>query len=266
MRPGPSPEPGPAQPKSPPLEGIAYKYAPGYYQVNYRAQSIKGMARMRGLFRLPLVYLITRFKKPSAATWMPQMWVDLECPECDLSERFQQVAAEPREKFKQLGFSELGFKKIRRIINPNYRDTGGINFLGESRCHYGQLIYNKVHAPPPIDQDRESVVIAFTAVFEHELLSCGNNTKTPYDSLPHHKVVRIASNDVASIYQHFVALLKQRAEQPRRFPDLPSLQSWFDSNALEIFEDRVRRGLYIRMSDDEVAIARRKLPPPLPNT
>jgi hypothetical protein len=164
-----------------------------------------------------------------------------------------------------LGFSELGFKKLGRILTPNYRDGGGINYLDASRCHFGQITYTKVHAPPPLDVDRESLVIAFTAVFEHGAMSCTNKTKTPYDSVPHHKVVRIPSKDVASIYQRFVELLKQRGEQPRRFPDLQSLKTWFDSNAREVFEDRVSRGLYILMSDDEVAAAQRKLPPPLQN-
>jgi hypothetical protein len=70
------------------------------------------------------------------------------------------------------------------------------------------------------------------------------------------------SNDVAVIYQSFIDEVKKRTGQPRRFNDLNSLQAWFDSNAVEIFEDNVRRGIWVRMSDYEVAVANRDLPPP----
>jgi len=220
---------------------------------------------MRGVLRAPLAYLITRCKRPTATAWMPQTWADLECREQELSERFFQAISPHREAFQRLGFTELGFKKLKRVLNPNHRDDGGINYLDNTRCHFGQLIYNRSHVPPPVSTEREQVVIAFTAVFERGTLSFTNNTKTPLGSVPHHDVVRILSCDEAVIYQRFVEHLKCYNEQPRCFPNLQSLQNWFDANATEVFEYRVRRGLFIRMSDDEVAAARRKLPPPLPN-
>jgi hypothetical protein len=108
-------------------------------------------------------------------------------------------------------------------------------------------------------------VIVFTAIFNNETLSC-TNFKTPFDPLPNHKVIRTESHDVALIHENFAQQLKERTEKPRYFPDLQSLQTWFDSNGLEVFEDRVRRGWFIRMSDYEVMVARRKLPPPIPTT
>jgi hypothetical protein len=239
--------------------------APGYYKANYRALSLRAVARARGLFRLPLAYLVTRFMKPAATGWMPQMWADLECQEQDLSERFFQATALYREAFKHAGFSELGFKKVRRFLNPGYRDNGGINYLDGSRCHFGQLIYNRLHVPPPVSRDREHIVIAFTAVFQTGTLSYTNKRKTFFEPMQHHTVVRLPSNDVADIYRRFVGDLGHRDEQPRRFPDLRALQDWFDSNATEMYERWVRQGLYVRMTDDEVAAALRRLPPPLPN-
>jgi hypothetical protein len=220
---------------------------------------------MRGVLRAPLAYLITRFKTPTAAAWMPQMWADLECREQELSERFFQAISPHREALKRLGFTELGFKKLKRVLNPNHRDDGGINYLDKTRCHFGQLIYNRSHVPPPVSTEREQLVIAFTAVFERGTLSFTNNTKTPLGSVPHHDVVRTPSGDGADIYPRFIKHLTHYNELPRCFPDLQSLQSWFDANATDVFEYRVRRGLFIRMSDDEVAAALRKLPPPLAN-
>jgi hypothetical protein len=185
----------------------------------------------------------------------------LECAPQDLSERFFQMAAPHRREFERLGFTEVGLKKLRRLLNPNHRDNGGINYLDTGRCHFGQLIYNKTHVPPPINADKEHLTIAFTAVFQERTLSY-TNTKFGFDSLAQREVIRCPSSDVASLYQAFSNRLKQCSESPRHFPDLHSLRTWFDSNAGEAFEDRVRRRLYIRMNDEEVEAARRKVPPP----
>ena len=90
------------------------------------------------------------------------------------------------------------------------------------------------------------------------------NSKSPLDRVPQHDVVTRTSDDVRALYLGFKQHLAQHAEQPRRFPDKDSLRCWFDSNQIEVFEYRVRNGLFIRMSDREVEAARRKMPPPLP--
>jgi len=77
------------------------------------------------------------------------------------------------------------------------------------------LIYNKSYMPS-LKAERVGVVIAFTAVFEHELLSCTNNPKSYLHPHPNHKVVRIESNDVALIHGKFVQLLNEKREQPPR--------------------------------------------------
>jgi hypothetical protein len=78
-------------------------------------------------------------------------------------------------------------------------------------------------------------------------------------------VVRLQLDDAMHIHEQFIQHLKQRTDSPRHFPDLPSLQAWFDANAFKTFDCRVRHGAWVRMSDYEVALAQRKLPPPPSN-
>ena len=238
--------------------------APGFYKTSYSAISWRGLARVRGLLRLPLVYLITRFKQPDPGNWMPQMWADLECSKQDLSARFWEATVRHRQDFARLGFSELGLKKNRKSLNPVLRDNGGVNYLDKSRLHFGQLIYAKAYAAAPINAERESITFAFTAVFQCQNLSY-TNSKGLFEVVPRYEVVRVPSGDVHSIYSKFKEHLARLAEPPRHFPDDDSLRSWFDANQREVFEHRVRTGLFIKMTDAEVEAARRKLPPPLPN-
>ena len=227
---------------SPGAEGIenrTSKPRPGYYKVSFRA--VPGLT------------------KSIPAGWMPGLWADLECSERELSEDFCSAAAAYREQFKVLGFAEQGFKKIKLVLNPNARDGGGINYLDSTRRHFGQLIYNKIFIPSQ-RAERVGVVVAFTAVFESEVFSCTNNPTPTFNHIPTQKVIRMKSSDLRAIYRTFVDELNKRTEQPRCFNDSRSLQAWFDSNALQIFEDNVRRRIWVRMSDYEVAVARRDLP------
>jgi hypothetical protein len=227
-----------------PLDRIGCKPIRDYYKVSFRAHP--------------------QLKKSIPTGWMPGTWAELECQEQKLSDAFRKATAVHREKFKQLGFAEQGFKNLTRVLNPNSRDMGGINYLDSSRCHFGQLIYNRYYMPS-LQSEKESVVISFMAVFQNETFGYTNNPDF-FEAVPNQNVVRLQSNDVVFIYEQFVQHLKQRSDLPRQFPDLQSLQTWYDSNALGIFEYRVRRGSWVRMSDYEVAVAQRKLRPPLPNT
>jgi hypothetical protein len=229
-------------PAGPPVEDIWRRPVSGYYKVSFRAHP--------------------KLTKSIPTGWMPSTWTELESRESELSEHFHKATAAHRGQFKQLGFVEQGFKKLKRVLNPGHRENCGINYLDQSRCVFGQLIYNRFYMPA-LEREKESVIIAFTAIYDGEILSCTNNMNQAVEPLPNHNVIRIESQDVAFLYQKFVEELKQRMEQPRRFFDLQALQTWFDANAREIFEDKVRRGLWVRMSDYEVVVARRKLPPSL---
>jgi hypothetical protein len=224
-------------PSGPPLEDIWRRPVPGYYKVSFRAHP--------------------KLTKSSPSAWMPSTWAELECPEQELSEAFRKATASYREKFKQLGFIEQGFKKLKRVLNPNARDMGGINYLDGSRCHFGQLIYNRAYMPS-LQSEKENVVISFTAVFSNEVFSCTNHVDF-LEPGPNQNVIRLKSDDIGYIHEQFIQNLKQRADSPRHFPDLPSIQTWSDANALATFEFRVRRGAWVRMSDYEVEKARRKL-------
>jgi hypothetical protein len=218
-------------------EAGAPKPVPGYHKVSFRAHP--------------------QLTRSIPTGWMPNRWAELACPEQDLSGTFHKTVAAHREIFKQLGFVEQGFKKNTRILNPNSRESGGINFLDASRCYFGQIIYNRSFLPGN-QAEKETVVISFTAVFPNEVFSCTNHVDF-LPPIPHHNIVRLKSNEAGFIHGQFIDHLKQRTDTPRHFTDLSSLQAWFDSNATEIFEYRVRTGTWVRMSDYEVERARRKL-------
>jgi hypothetical protein len=245
-------------------------FTPGYYKTNYRALRFRELVRMRGLRNAFRDFVITRFKRPDVGGWMPTLWVDTECKREDLSEQFWQATKPHRLDFERLGFTECGFLKSTKSLNPNVRDSGGITYLDSTRRHFGQLLFNKIFVPST-STEVNNIVIAITAVFNEGSLSCTNHKKA-FDPPSQNKVIRLASYDVMFIHEQFLHHLTQRSETPRQFPDQESLRKWFDARQVEAFEERARRRLFIAMTDQEVVAAKTQIqraasggtPPPLP--
>ena len=72
------------------------------------------MVRWYGFSKGLSAYLVTRFKQADSGVWMPELWIDTECRQEDLSEEFR-LATKPH----RLNFEQLGFASSRLFeINP----------------------------------------------------------------------------------------------------------------------------------------------------
>jgi hypothetical protein len=215
---------------------------------------------MVGLPKAFTAYLVTRFKRPDHGTWMPGLWGSTECRQEDLSEHIWQGTKPHRADFEKLGFTVCRYSKITRSLNPNLRDSGGIIYLDSSRRFIAHLLYHRLYVPTKGDI-RNTIVIAFTAVFEPGCLSYTNN-KNRFDPLDREQVIQLDSHNVVFIYEQFVSHIQRRQDRPREFPTLISLRCWFDDRQVSRFEERVRRRLFVPMTEKQVAAAKRRLGAP----
>jgi hypothetical protein len=236
----------------------------GFYKTNYRAMRLRECIRISGFRRGLRFFFNSRFMKPGGGTWMPNLWTEGDCLEQDLSEEFQLAAKPHRKDFEDLGFTVCRFGKIKSL-NPRIRDTGSIFYLDASRHYFGQIIYYRSYRGK-VQGEVNEIIIAMTAVFESRSFSCTNNRKA-FDTLGDSEVLRLNSYDVKFIHQQFLQQLQKRAASPRQFPDVESLQKWFDARQLKNFEERVQRRLFVPMSETEVAetqARRQSGAPPIP--
>lgn len=226
-------------------------FKPGYYKTNYRAVRLREFVRWHGWSRGVGAWLGTRFKPMSRhATWMPRTWAENECKTEDLSPDFWQATKPHRADFEKLGFVQChltkSIKKTDKLFDPSILDSGGIFYIDPTRSYFGQLLYVRTHVRA------SSIHIIFTAAFERgNLLTCTNHS-IHFDSANSGKIIRLNSFDVPAIYNRFREELQRCSETPRSFPDLESLRQWSDGLKIKAFEDRVRRRLYVRMTEPEV--------------
>lgn len=242
---------------------------PGYYKTIYRALRMREMIRWYGWYRGPLAWLKTRFRPPSSSgLWMPGLWAENECKPEALSREFCEITKSQRADFDKLGFVQCRVAKHSRIrtLDPDFHDSGSIFYLDPTHCYLGALAYSRRYDST---QNREfnRLVITFTAVFEKDSLSCTNH-RLAFDSPRVQRVIRLKSYEVPVIYQRFQEELRQRPDKPRPFPNTESLREWFDARQIEDFDDRVRRRLFIPMTEPEIkaawAVLQRGTRTPLP--
>jgi hypothetical protein len=228
-------------------------YPSGYYKTSYQALRLRETIRRWGFVRGIRFFLRTRHMGAGGGTWMPGLWSELECEPEDLSEEFWLATKPHCGDFEKLGFIRCRIAKTK-TLNPQIRDSGGIGFLDSTRCYFGQVNFIRIFRRARGAETNE-IIISFTAVFEDGgSFSCTNHQQI-FDSVGNSKIVRVDSYDVNVIYQRFLEGLQQRKESPRRFPDTESLRQWFDARQMKEFEERVHRGLFVRMTDQEVAVA-----------
>jgi hypothetical protein len=236
-------------------------YPTGYYKTNPKAISVRELIRWFGILRLPMTFFITRFRPiGSHGAWMPRLSADMECSKQDLSDRFWQMTAKHSEAMERRGFIARGFTKGNDRLNLNLAilDSGSIYYLHENKSHIGTIIYAKSCLPTPISKDREQVVTAFTAAFHNGSFSCTNH-KRGFEPNLDQQVIRIYKDDVNLLHDEFLKALKRKQDQPIVFSDLKQMHQWFDANKIRSFENRVKRGLYVKMTDAEVNAARTKI-------
>lgn len=211
---------------------------------------------MRGVLMLPFTFLLMKFViRPKGGVWMPSTCSETDCRTEDLSPRFWQATEAHRKGFEQLGFAPCFYSKLRRNLNPAYVDEGAVSYLHSNHCHLGTVVFARLQVASRI---RERVVIGFAAAFEAGSVTF-TNSKGHFDALPGRQTMLVQSGDPAFIYERFASHLSKHGQPPRVFANCDAVRQWLDQRRLESFEARVARGLYVRMTDEEVEQARRKI-------
>lgn len=195
--------------------------------------------------------------KWAPGVWMPGLWSELECRPEDLSADFWAATKPHRQDLEKLGFTICGYLKNTRSLNPLVIEAGGIRYLHSNRRHLGQLLYTRTKFTGQTAAKHE-IVISFTAAFEDGTLSCNNHIKA-FDTAENETVIRLASYDAQFIYKQFLEHVQKKNQTPRQFPDVESLRQWSEARHIQSFEERVNRGLFVRMTEQEVIDAKARL-------
>jgi hypothetical protein len=247
-------------------DGSSKMHSGGFFKVSAKAISAKELIRRFGIWRFPVLFLVARFARvPSVIHWMPQLWADLECDQQMLPEEFWPKTARHREAVEKMGFVPFGYSRLKDEfnINPSRVDNGKISYLHKNNSHVAAILYHKSRVPTAVNKGKEAIAVTFTAAFSSGSLSV-TNSLSGFETDSDQEVVRIYTDDACALYDKFLNSLKRRPEQPMVFSGPKELQQLGDERQIKRFEARVRSGVLVKMTDEEIAQARRKIPPPLP--
>jgi hypothetical protein len=171
----------------------------------------------------------------------------------NISERLNSVIPE----FRELGFDQFWFHTLKDVlmIASGY----GVQALHSSHLVIGQILFVSYKA-------RERFALAFVSRFSDGTILATTDTKPNFRPLPNYIVQRFpgaGARRLWELHQKKQAALSTSAA-PLTFANFEQTAAFADEASRASFEDRIRRGIWVEMTEAEVAALRAKLPPPLP--
>jgi len=205
-----------------------------------------------GYFRGGLAYLQRASRQPDVPVWQPALRSETICRRADLPERFWKATESSRREIESLGFSECSYNGLPRDLNQSFSEGGRVLYVDTRRNTIAQAIHRWAeNSPEPI----ESVSTVFTLGVGDRTVHYTNHQYI-FDLPPRQKYVTMPSASPSDLYARLQGDLKHGSEPPRHFSDLEGIYRFFDDAAIEVFHDGVDRGLFVPMSDDDVAAAK----------
>jgi hypothetical protein len=160
---------------------------------------------------------------------------------------------------QELGFDQFWFYASRNSLAAGF--AYGVQALHPSLTIVGKVVYVSYRA-------RESLVLAFlSALSDGTVLGTTNKKQDFNDPLRHiiQRKPRANARALWSLHQKKLTQLN-RINPPQIIADFDRVAAFEDKNLHEAYEDKIRRGIWVAMSNAEVTDLRsRRLPPPLPS-
>jgi hypothetical protein len=160
--------------------------------------------------------------------------------------------------FVKLGFGNICYYDAKNKLAPG--ETAAVNLLHES----GEATVSMVAVKLP---SRERMVMSLASLLEDGKVMVTTNRPSEFDDPPGFKIERIIASPASHLWQrHAQRLAKSKVSNPpRKFSAVDAYEEFFEVLIKNIFEHYVERGLWVEMTHDEIAAARKRLSPQHPN-
>jgi hypothetical protein len=160
-------------------------------------------------------------------------------------------------EFRELGFDQFWFYTLKDSLMIG--STYGVQALHSSHLAVGKILFVSL-------RNRERLVLAFLSRFDDGTILATTDKKPDFRTLPKYIVQRFpgaGARRLWELHQKKQAALSVSAS-PLTFANFEQTASFDDETSRASYEDKIRRGIWVEMTDAEVAALRAKLPPPLP--
>ena len=163
------------------------------------------------------------------------------------------------QDLQQLGFNQFWFYTSKNSLTSGFGYA--VQALHSSHEVVGKIIYVSV-------KTRESLVLAFLSELNDGILLATTNRKHDFNSPPKHVIQRKLGANASQLWELHQEQLAECGlkNPPEVFADFDQLAAFEDKNSRRLYEDKIKRGIWVEMTDSEVADLRSKqLPPPIPS-
>jgi hypothetical protein len=160
--------------------------------------------------------------------------------------------------FEKLGFGNICYYNTKNKLFLS--ETAGVHLLHGSGETTVTVVSVKL-------RKRERTVMSLASLLKNGRVNATSNRPAEYDDPPGVDIERMVGNSASQLWQrHSQKLEEIRVNEPLQKFSLPTAyEKLFEISTKKIFEHNVQRGLWVEMNPDEIAAARKRLPPQPPN-
>jgi hypothetical protein len=159
--------------------------------------------------------------------------------------------------FQQLGFDQFWFYTLKNSLTSG--SSYGVLSLHSSHHTLGKIIYVSIKA-------HTTLVLALMSELGDGTVFATSNKKQDFNQSPQYIAQRAPGAGAARLWELHQMKLEglSRTRPPKKFTDFDQVAA-FDDRFLRLsYDDKIRRGIWVEMTEAEVAALRAKRPPPLP--
>lgn len=239
-------------------------YEPDFYRARYAALSLAEVMRFSSWWQVPIVYLTKGFIESGDLDFLPGRDADVQAPESELSSEARDAINVYRPRFEALGYRAARFHMVRKTLNAQFRNAGG--YIGVAADGLSAAFISYVRTQPPAGPEKRHTSLAVVGYLPGDHSFAVINNLVYLDPIPGSRVVRLNSDDPATLVEAFQKEVRRHQPPLVSMPDSARLAELMDRNADAIHRYRVEvRRLYVRATPAEIAAAERRMPaPPLP--
>jgi hypothetical protein len=161
--------------------------------------------------------------------------------------------------YEKLGFGDVYYYNTKNKITSG--ESAGVHLLHASGETTATIVSVRVRG-------RERTVMSLSSLLENGGVIATSNRPAEYNNPPGLEIERMVGSNALQLWQrHSQKLEAMRMSEPlQKLLAAAAYEKLFEISTKRIFEYNVRRGLWVEMTPEEITVARKKLPPPLPKT
>jgi hypothetical protein len=223
----------------------------GVYRLNFRGLSYAECWRFGGVLGFPLAVILKFMGKKGTFHWLPAHETEEICRFEELNAIVQTNLQPAVEVLQRLGYKDGVYMKMKINLDPDSLDLGAYFGLHENGMKFMHAAFNRRRVQSIKNFEMKTVFIS-GGIILHDLTSIQvyNHKKFMDDGNRSKKIVLLHATP-EQVDRQLDAQISDAYSNVQSFSDVTQIKAFFREQDMDIWEERINRGLLVKVSFEE---------------